>query len=118
MLAPGICLGDPGLTNIAMRPAGSMSQLIDLQIEREVESPKGSRDAVGDEKKERKRENGEEKWEERRRGRRGERVVSQRRGQAHSLQTSLGRGQFPSRPIFLRQGMSFPLLEECKMCSG
>lgn len=59
MLVPGICLGDPGL--IVMRPAGSMSQLIDLQIEREVESPKGSRDAVGDEKKKRKRENGEEK---------------------------------------------------------
>lgn len=48
-------------------PAGIPSQLIDLQIDREVESPKGRRDTAGDEKKKkRKRENGEEKWEERR----------------------------------------------------
>lgn len=85
-----------------------------------MERPKGRRDTAGDEKKEEKEEGEREgKWEERRGGRRGEeRVVSQRRGQAHRLQTSLGGGQFPRRPVFLRQGMSFPSLEECKICSG
>lgn len=54
-------------------------------------------------------------------GRRGERGVdrsqSEKKAGAQNLQTSLCGGKFPSRPLFLSQGMSFPLLEECKMCS-
>lgn len=46
-----------------------------------------------------------------------DRSQSEKKAGAQNLQTSLHGRKFPSRPLFLRQGMSFPLLEECKMCS-